>query len=174
MGGNILTNLVGYQGDQCFLEAACAVGSPVNQNAAGDCFRHTAFGFYNCILGQKVNEVLMKHEPYLAEHFKKKINVDIKKTIASNPWSLWKFDDTFTAPYYGYKSQVDYYNQCSAHHRLPNVKVPLLLLNAMDDPLIGEKGPKSAFDIIAGNENLLMGMTKHGGHVAYFESALDL
>jgi len=30
MGANILTNLVGYEGDQCFLEAACGICGPIN------------------------------------------------------------------------------------------------------------------------------------------------
>ena len=30
MGGNILTNLLGHEGDQSFLTAACTVSSPIN------------------------------------------------------------------------------------------------------------------------------------------------
>ena len=125
-------------------------------------------------LGFEVNKIIKRLEPELDEHFKSNLGIDIKKTISENPWSITKFDENFTAPSFGFKDRNDMYDKSSAHHRLPNVKIPTLIVNSKDDPILGTDTYKSVLDIIDQNENIILGLTKHGGHIGFFESMLDL
>ena len=48
--------------------------------------------------------------------------------------TIWQFDKLFTAPQFGYKNVEDYYNDASLVGKLKNIKVPILAINADDDP----------------------------------------
>jgi len=79
--------------------------------------------------------------------------------------SVEDFDANFTCKIHGYKSTTDYYREHSCVQWLKDVSVPLLLMNAMDDPLfsLDQIPVNSALE----NENLLMVLTKHGGHLGW-------
>ena len=51
MGANILANLVGYEGEDCFLDAACTVCGPIKMWEAGKCIKSSLFGMYDQFLG---------------------------------------------------------------------------------------------------------------------------
>lgn len=53
---------------------------------------------------------------------------------AVNCKTIFEFDDAFIAPIYGFDSAVDYYQKCSSIYFLETVAVPLMVLNAKDDP----------------------------------------
>jgi len=46
-----------------------------------------------------------------------------------------EFDAAVTAPIFGHATVWDYYNAASSTHNLPNIKTPLLVLHALDDPI---------------------------------------
>lgn len=48
--------------------------------------------------------------------------------------NLYEFDEVYTAPIHGFKNGMDYWTRCSAKYVLPDVRVPLLLLNPLNDP----------------------------------------
>lgn len=50
---------------------------------------------------------------------------------------LWQFDDLFTAPIFGYKNYMDYWTKCSSLPHLGGIKLPTLVLNAKNDPIVG-------------------------------------
>ncbi len=49
---------------------------------------------------------------------------------------LLKFDKLLTAPIAGWKDAHEYRDQASSAPYLPDVRVPLLCINAEDDPII--------------------------------------
>ena len=51
------------------------------------------------------------------------------------------------------------------------IKRPTFFMNAIDDPIIGEKAID--YEVFDKNENVLLGTTKYGGHLGYYESAFD-
>lgn len=81
------------------------------------------------------------------------------------------FDDKITSRLFGYDSVHDYYHKSCCNHKLVDIKVPTFFINALDDPVVGE-----FFEIkqIKDNENILLGTTRHGGHLGYNESLFDL
>jgi len=44
------------------------------------------------------------------------------------------FDEAFTAPVFGYDSYVSYYQDACIDRKIQDIKIPLLCLNAADDP----------------------------------------
>jgi predicted alpha/beta-fold hydrolase len=50
--------------------------------------------------------------------------------------SIWDFDDVYTGPLFGFGSAVNYYRTQSSSQYLEKIRVPALLVQAKDDPLI--------------------------------------
>lgn len=69
MGANILANLIGFEGENCFLSGAFICQAPIMKWKCVEPIRRNAFGFYNYVLGSNLNEVMMRHEPIVREHF---------------------------------------------------------------------------------------------------------
>ncbi|HEX6184820.1 MAG TPA: alpha/beta fold hydrolase [Pyrinomonadaceae bacterium] len=75
------------------------------------------------------------------------------------------FDEHYTAPHGGYRDAADYYARTSSRAVIPDIRVPTLIVHALDDPLIpaepfGDPG-------IADNPDVLLVLTRRGGHVGF-------
>lgn len=81
--------------------------------------------------------------------------------------TVWDFDDKFTIIVAGYGSVEEYYSAASCARVLHRVAVPLLCINALDDPLC----PPHAIPIeeLKTNPHILLACSKFGGHVAWLE-----
>jgi predicted alpha/beta-fold hydrolase len=81
-----------------------------------------------------------------------------------------EFDNRFTAPLNDFKDAEDYWAQSSSLFFLSQIKIPSLLVNALDDPfLTPECFP---FDVAENNEHLFLETPQHGGHVGFISSSL--
>ena len=134
--------------------------------------RTSAFGMYDVGLGKSLNQLLLRHEPVLRDHFLKEHNMNIKQMIKDNPPSILNFDNIFTAPAFGYKDRADYYDTASSHHRIPKITIPTFFLNALDDPVVGSKAID--YEVFTQNSNVALGVTNHGGHLGCHESLFHL
>ena len=54
--------------------------------------------------------------------------------------TIRQFDSSFTAKLFGYDSYQEYYNDANIHLKLHQVKIPVLALNAADDPFSPKRG----------------------------------
>lgn len=50
-----------------------------------------------------------------------------------------EFDDRYTAPLHGFQDADDYWSRSSSRQFLPNILVPTLLVNALNDPFLGPR-----------------------------------
>src|SRR5690606_11158653 len=50
--------------------------------------------------------------------------------------SLKDFDTIYTAKAHGFKDALEYYAKCSCRQFLPNIKIPTLIINAMNDSFL--------------------------------------
>lgn len=88
---------------------------------------------------------------------------DIRRVI-----TLKDFDDVYTSKAHGFNDALDYYEKCSCLQFLPNIKTPVLILNAENDSFLGpECYPYKEVDE---NNNLYLEVSKYGGHVGYYGS----
>lgn len=79
--------------------------------------------------------------------------------------NLYKFDNHYTAPIFGYKDAEDYYTQNQSINWIDQVRIPSLILNALDDPFLGDLSyPK---DVIADLSDVYFCAPDYGGHVGF-------
>jgi uncharacterized protein len=79
--------------------------------------------------------------------------------------TIYEFDDKFTAQAFGLGSADNYYATQSANQFLDRIRVPALLVQAKDDPMI----PFSVYDhpAFARNRHLKLVALDHGGHLGF-------
>ena len=76
-----------------------------------------------------------------------------------------EFDEAITAPAFGFATVDDYYRASGSAARLPSVTVPLLCVQAADDPIAVDAAvPREA---AAQNPNVAMIVTPSGGHLGW-------
>ena len=82
--------------------------------------------------------------------------------------SVRAFDETFTAPHFGFDSAADYYHRASALRVVQQIRVPTLILTADDDPFV----PSAAFrdPQVTSNPYVHVTITRHGGHCGFLTS----
>ena len=79
------------------------------------------------------------------------------------------FDQLYTAPVHGFASADDYWEKSSCGPALRNVLIPLLCINALNDPLVPRQTliqPESA-------PNVVFRRPKHGGHGGFIGNPPD-
>ena len=76
-----------------------------------------------------------------------------------------QFDETYTAPYFGFRSAEDYYYRASAMRVVDRIHVPALVITAEDDPFV----PSQPFrdPTVTGNPHIDLRVLPHGGHCGF-------
>jgi hypothetical protein len=81
--------------------------------------------------------------------------------------SIYDFDDAVTAPVHGFADAHDYYGRSSSLGFLDRIRVPTLLLSAVDDPFL----PPAILDEVRmvgeRNPRLTLEFPPHGGHAGF-------
>jgi predicted alpha/beta-fold hydrolase len=79
--------------------------------------------------------------------------------------TIYDFDDLYTGPLFGFGNADTYYTTQSAKEFIGKIRVPALLVQAKDDPLI----PFKVYDHPAFRENpcLKLIAVEHGGHLGF-------
>ena len=77
--------------------------------------------------------------------------------------TLYDFDDRYTAPRNGFGSADEYYRQCSLDQALKRIRVPGLIVHAMDDPFVATRPLLDA----ERPDHLELELVRHGGHMGY-------
>ena len=80
---------------------------------------------------------------------------------------LHEIDQEITAPAAGYPTAAAYYRDGTSSDSLLAVQVPLLALNALDDPIV----PKEClpFENFQLNPYCILCTTTRGGHIGWYE-----
>lgn len=79
--------------------------------------------------------------------------------------TFMEFDDRYTAPIHGFKDAKDYYNLCSSRQFIPQIKIPTLIINALNDPfLTPECFP---YEEAESNTSVQLETPRQGGHTGF-------
>ena len=78
--------------------------------------------------------------------------------------TLWDFDDAVTAPLHGFAGARDYYERCSSRQFLPRVRSPLLIVHALNDPIIPQQALPGPDELPDGAQYDYL---PAGGHVGF-------
>lgn len=120
------------------------------------------------------------NRPYISRFLKMlKRKIEIKEQyypdlISSKPfddiYDFKGFDDTYTAPLHGFLNAEDYWRKASSLPYLEDIRHPVLLINAADDPFLT---PACYPGELAGNhEHLYLEVPDHGGHAGFVDDSL--
>ena len=77
--------------------------------------------------------------------------------------SVLEFDDRYTSRRNGFASAHDYYQQCTLVGKVGQIKVPGLVVHAMDDPFV----PHEPFQKAEWPSNVELQLVAQGGHLGY-------
>ncbi len=141
------------------LKAVIAISTPCDLKGSCDELlslknRHYAIRF----LGHLKNKLTPK-----LSQFTDSISVADFKSIRT----LKDFDDIYTSKAHGFKNALDYYEKASCLQFLPDIKVPSLIINALNDSFLSVK----CYPVKAAkqNPNLYLEMPRYGGHVGFID-----
>jgi predicted alpha/beta-fold hydrolase len=77
---------------------------------------------------------------------------------------LFEFDNVFTAPLHGFRDAQDYWSRGSAKPHLHAIRVPTLVVNAVNDPFVPGASLPRQQDVGA---SVTLWQPRHGGHVGF-------
>ena len=156
LGGNLLLKLLAEYGSELPVRAAAAVSAPIDLAAASRRFLARRNRLYHASLLRA-----MKRESTLpgAELSRR------ERAAIFEARSVLEFDEHFVAPRNGYSGAQEYYEKNSAARLLDRIRVPTLLVQALDDPWI----PGECFTSFPWrtNDHLVPLLAEGGGHVGF-------
>jgi uncharacterized protein len=164
MGGNLVLKLVGELGRDGSappqLIAAAAISPAADLGPSADALNEKRNRLYEWNFVRHLRRSVHRK----AEAFPGKYDV----SRLAGVWSVRGFDDKITAPYSGFVDADDYYGRSSASNVVEQIRLPTLVINALDDPFIRLR-PETRAKLQA-NSNVRFIETEHGGHCGFLAS----
>ncbi len=159
MGGNIILKYLGVHGKDVpeQIRRAAAFSAPTDLRASAAILDISSNAFYK-------------------RRFLKKLSLKVRQKAGQHPGTLdiaklsqvrvWRdFDEAFSASIGGYRDADDFYEQASALNYMAGIRVPTLLVNAQNDPLLT---PECApYSLAESHPYVYLETPQTGGHVAF-------
>ena len=159
LGGNVALKLAGEIGvDGCdLLDSVCAVSVPIDLAACARRLQAPENRLYANRFLKRLKKRIRTKEALQPGLF--------RLELLSRVRTIEEFDDTFTAPGFGFGTAARYYATQSAGRFLDAIRVPTLIVQAKDDPLV----PFAIFDhpAFGSNPALRLLAVDHGGHLGF-------
>ncbi|MBZ5608058.1 MAG: alpha/beta fold hydrolase [Acidobacteriia bacterium] len=159
LGGNVALKLAGELGAsaQDLIAGVAAVSTPIDLAACARLLDRPSNILYSRRFLSRLKQRVRLKESLTPGLFRLE-DLDGVTTI-------YEFDDRFTAPAFGFGVADNYYATQSANQFLNRIRVPALLVQSKDDPLIPfEVYRHPAF---AENRYLRLVAVEHGGHLGF-------
>ncbi len=157
LGGNQLSLFLGERGEDARLvTAAVSVGAPVDLVVGSERMSKGVNVLYENMFLKTLREKLL----IKAEAFPDLID----KNAIAQCQTMYDFDDIYTAPMHGFISAMDYWQKASAKRQLGGVRVPLLMLNAKNDPFFAAWALPRASEV---SSYVTLDYPEEGGHVGF-------
>lgn len=161
LGGNQLCLLCGKRPKVAkeLLEAGVSIAAPVDLVAGSNLLKQGFNRIYSEVfLNSLIPKVLKKMDMH------PELNKIINREAIEKCVNFYDFDSLFTAPVHGFKNAMDYWTKCSAKPWLKHVEIPLLVLNAKNDPFLPEWALPTLSDV---SDMVWLDQPREGGHVGF-------
>lgn len=161
LGGNALLKWLGEQGEQArkWVDGVVAVSVPLDLAAAG---KALASGF-NLLYARHFLDSLKRKALEKLERFPGLFDGEAVLKCGT----LYEFDNLVTAPLHGFRNTEDYWDRSSSKPWLKHIRVPTLVINALNDPFM----PPSA---LPGHDevspDVVLEFPEQGGHVGFLNA----
>ena len=162
LGGNVALKMLGERpdGGRSLVDAAAVMSVPYDLDAGARLLEQGLMGrlysqYFLRSLRRKVDE---KGEALNAK-------LDVRAARAAS--TIRDFDERVTAPLNGFRDAHEYYTCSSSNRFLPRIRVPALLLHAVDDPFLPP--PAIPREEAAANPWIRLHLEPAGGHVGFVQ-----
>ncbi len=127
LGAAMLLKYLGEEGSACPLAAAASISAPIDLSlTCRNMMRPRNTLYHRHILGQmKIEATAAGAEVSAAE-----------RTAILGSRSVWDYDEVFIAPRHGFAGAEDYYERCKPLRFMCGIRMPTLVIAALDDPWI--------------------------------------
>jgi predicted alpha/beta-fold hydrolase len=159
MGGNLVLKLAGELREHApsWLIGAVGVSPAMDLGASADALHEPANRFYEWHFLRNLMSRFQRKAALFPERYAGLPKVPVR--------SVREFDDKITAPCSGFADADDYYSRASSARVAAAIRIPTLVLHALDDPFI-RMLPETRAAILA-NRAIRLIETDHGGHCAF-------
>lgn len=159
LGGNQLCKYLGEQAHDSAVSRAVLVSPPLD---LARCAKAMESGFARIYQKHLVDKLKHKTAIKLGEG---QIGA-LSRERLDRLTTFFHFDDAVTAPLHGFVDAADYYRQSSGNAFMDRIRVPTLLLHALDDPFMTP-------DVVPGADHISpeveLELWPRGGHVGFIE-----
>jgi predicted alpha/beta-fold hydrolase len=159
LGGNALMRWAEEAGAEAskLASAAAAISAPLDLAAGGAAIGR---GFNRLVYTRMfLSTMKPKALAKLAQH---PGLFDREKLLAAR--DLYAFDDVFTAPLHGFRGTDDYWSRGSAKPHLHRIRIPALVVNAVNDPFVPAASLPRQGEV---GRHVTLWQPAHGGHVGF-------
>eukprot|EP00667_Euglena_gracilis_P005124 EG_transcript_5153 len=175
-GATIVNNLLAEQEtshrDSVYrVDAAATLGCPLNMPLASQNFNRW---FNRHIYDRAITTSLLDKLSPAVELFRQreidtwdggKCTIDVDQLMRAT--TIEGIDEHLTRRVFGFPTVDAYYQSASSDQRLKHIRAPTLIVNALDDPVA--PGAGIPYAEVLRNENLVLAVTAHGGHLGWCE-----
>ena len=156
MGGSMSLKYLGEQQRQKEIKGAAVFSVPCNLRDSAEVLKRKENQLYEKRFLKKIMEkmkVKAQHHPEITDSQLEQVT------------DFDSFHDLFTAPLHGFANKEDFFNSATCDQFLDDISVPVLIVNAANDPMLGEKcyPVKQA----ERSEFLHLEIPQEGGHVGF-------
>jgi predicted alpha/beta-fold hydrolase len=158
LGGNVLLKWLGETGASArgVVDRAVAMSAPVDLMAAGNALDR---GF-NLVYVRSFLWTLKSKSQEKLTRFPGLYDADAVRGSRT----LREFDDLVTAPLHGFRNTDDYWTRASAKPWLRGIEVPVLMVNARDDPFLPSGALPAQHEVAP---SVLLEQPEQGGHAGF-------
>jgi len=159
LGGNVTMKFLGELGKDLPVLIKRAVGISVPVDLYGSCLEIQRFQnriYLNSFLKSLKEKIQLKSDVLASQ-------VDLEAAYEAK--DFFGFDGLVTAPLHGFSSATHYYKSSSSLQFLPNITIPVLLINALNDTFLSETS--YPIELAKSSKNIHLATPKYGGHVGF-------
>ena len=161
LGGNIVLKLAGELGEQGreLFAGVCAVSAPIDLAASVEATGQPQNILYRRRFVNKLKERVRLRNPMAPDLFPLGPLNQVR--------TIYDFDDLYTAKIFGFGTADNYYRTQSSNQFLEHIRIPTLLVQAKDDPMV----PFAMYShpALTMNPSLCLVAVDHGGHLGFLD-----
>ncbi|CAJ0592965.1 unnamed protein product [Cylicocyclus nassatus] len=125
--------------------------------------------FYSYCITENMKRLLRRnYEQAVAPHVASGL-VDEQRLWAAT--SVFALDENYNRRVAGFPNVETFYEECSCLDHIHKLKVPMIFLNAEDDPIIPKCLWEPVKELASRSEDIAFILTRHGGHLGFLEGS---
>ncbi len=165
MGANITMKYLGTQGKNtpAAIRAAAVFSAPCDLESGSEVLDRRENALYRRrFMRALIRKIRQKNTQYPDR-------LDLSKVRQIRRWR--DFDEYFSAPICGYRDAADFYRNASARNFIAGIRVPTLLVNAANDPILTPAC--MPVELARTHEHFYFEMPGQGGHCGFQSAGRD-